>query len=343
MLSLLGNLFSSYMNWQSQNSTNRTNQQLAQQANDWSIAQWNRENAYNLPVNQVRRLKEAGINPAMMFANGTSSLSAAMSPEVQMSQNRAPQMQNIDPLTMSQVRLANAQADNIEARTQTENESRPAKITNLDEYGKWLMSARGAQDADVYYKYALQGESLQRANNLFQQYTQSAQKFVHELEMLKMEEHISKETAETLIETSKATLDNMREQTKFLKSHRSLLNRQREHIGFMEKNATDILYLDKREFEWQVTREMEELFQGNHKLTLLSKHYDDLNSHYLRRDWMNFGIGVLNAALRIYPSPKGATMDLAPVQRPDGSFDWKPKGATLKGAADKFNWSGRKK
>lgn len=46
-------------------------EQLAK-TNQWSLDQWNRENEYNLPINQASRLLQAGINPALaMQGNGS--------------------------------------------------------------------------------------------------------------------------------------------------------------------------------------------------------------------------------------------------------------------------------
>ena len=38
-------------------------EKMATQQNDWNLAQWNRENEYNSPVNQMARYEAAGINP----------------------------------------------------------------------------------------------------------------------------------------------------------------------------------------------------------------------------------------------------------------------------------------
>lgn len=64
-----------------ENEKNRQyNLQLAKQQNQWNIEQWNRENAYNDPSAQMSRLKEAGLNPDLMYENGASGLMSASSP-----------------------------------------------------------------------------------------------------------------------------------------------------------------------------------------------------------------------------------------------------------------------
>ena len=45
---------------------NRANAQLAKENRDFALDMWNRENEYNLPINQVKRYRDAGFNPALM-------------------------------------------------------------------------------------------------------------------------------------------------------------------------------------------------------------------------------------------------------------------------------------
>lgn len=52
--------------------TNKANRELAQYQNDWNLAQWNRQNAYNTPAEQRKRYEEAGINPYFALGNMSS-------------------------------------------------------------------------------------------------------------------------------------------------------------------------------------------------------------------------------------------------------------------------------
>lgn len=74
--SLLGGLFSS----SGQKSANDTNMQIAQAQNQWNIEQWNRENEYNTPAAQVQRLKDAGLNPNLIYGNSSAGAVSASSP-----------------------------------------------------------------------------------------------------------------------------------------------------------------------------------------------------------------------------------------------------------------------
>ena len=50
---------------------NRARKRESQRQREWSESMWNRQNAYNTPAMQIKRLKEAGLNPALMYGQGT--------------------------------------------------------------------------------------------------------------------------------------------------------------------------------------------------------------------------------------------------------------------------------
>ena len=92
--SALGNV----LGFSSASSANKTNLQIARENNQaqrelfheqmaYNTDMWNKQNQYNLPVNQVQRLLAAGINPAAVYGNGTMSeagqLTAPSAPNLQ--------------------------------------------------------------------------------------------------------------------------------------------------------------------------------------------------------------------------------------------------------------------
>lgn len=95
-----------------QNQNNKLTRELAQQQNQWNIEQWNRENEYNLPSNQLQRFVDAGLNPNLIY--GKDSV-AATSPQMVSGYDSqvAPKME-FNPQTLlyaSDARLKNSQAD----------------------------------------------------------------------------------------------------------------------------------------------------------------------------------------------------------------------------------------
>lgn len=100
-----------------ENQKNRDfNERMVNQANMWNLAQWNRQNEYNLPANEIVRLKQAGINPALYYSKGGMSLSGSVAPSPVASSSGG-----ISPVPFVSAKLDNmmalAQIDNIKADT----------------------------------------------------------------------------------------------------------------------------------------------------------------------------------------------------------------------------------
>lgn len=84
--SMLGGLFGSVgsakaakYQLQATRETNQMNYQIAQENNAFNQRMWEKQNAYNSPVEQRRRLEQAGLNPNLMM-NGGSAGTAETSP-----------------------------------------------------------------------------------------------------------------------------------------------------------------------------------------------------------------------------------------------------------------------
>lgn len=76
--SLLGGLFgaggsakAAKYQLQAARETNRMNYQIAQENNAFNQRMWEKQNAYNSPVEQRRRLEQAGLNPNLMMNGGS--------------------------------------------------------------------------------------------------------------------------------------------------------------------------------------------------------------------------------------------------------------------------------
>lgn len=74
--SLIGGLF----NNKSQSDTNKANMELAKYQNDFNLDMWNRNNEYNTPQAQMARYQAAGLNPNLIYGNGSSSTGNSSSP-----------------------------------------------------------------------------------------------------------------------------------------------------------------------------------------------------------------------------------------------------------------------
>lgn len=86
-----GSLLSSIFNLFSQKSANDTNKELAKYNWEQQIAMWERNNEYNTPENQMKRLMAAGLNPNLMYGQGNTGNSTSVP---------TPQLPHVDPYRM---------------------------------------------------------------------------------------------------------------------------------------------------------------------------------------------------------------------------------------------------
>lgn len=82
-------LLGSGLNYGSVQSTNAANKELAKYQYDLNLEMWNKQNEYNSPAKQMERLKAAGLNPNLVYGNG----SVVGNTSGQMPKYEAPQLQ----------------------------------------------------------------------------------------------------------------------------------------------------------------------------------------------------------------------------------------------------------
>lgn len=142
LLPIAGDVLGSVAGTIQADKNNKAMMQLAQYNWDQSIAQWNRENDYNKPINQMSRLREGGLNPNLVYGNGADTR-AASSPSPQMPKLSA--YTNFGDFGMSQasqslrdtqrVEKEQAVADSqIEANKASANNQNAQALNHLDEH-----------------------------------------------------------------------------------------------------------------------------------------------------------------------------------------------------------------
>lgn len=88
----VGSLLGSGINAIAQNRANRQNLKLAQYQNAWqslendkafknNVLMWNMQNAYNSPTAQMSRLRQAGLNPNLVYGSGVTGNNAGSAPQ----------------------------------------------------------------------------------------------------------------------------------------------------------------------------------------------------------------------------------------------------------------------
>lgn len=176
-LGLFGTLTAARMNYLANQQNNQSNQDIAQQTNQanidlagkentWKLEQWVRENAYNTPMAQMQRLRQAGLNPSLMYGSGTGIMNeAAQSPDFSSAVGSlaTPRMMPTDfsflsslgdtlnnsvqsaaqtALTRSEARLNNANAAVVEQTTE-------GKVENLTRQNELLQSKVDQTNAEI--------------------------------------------------------------------------------------------------------------------------------------------------------------------------------------------------
>lgn len=79
---LIGNNQTNKANIRLQREQQAFNAQQAKQANEWNMQQWQRENEYNAPAQQMARLEAAGLNPNLMYGQGNTGTASKLTAEV---------------------------------------------------------------------------------------------------------------------------------------------------------------------------------------------------------------------------------------------------------------------
>lgn len=183
-------------NKKAQERQNRYNKEAAELEYQRNIEQWQRENEYNLPANQMARLLEAGINPVLAYG-GSASSQAASSPQYN-----------------------SPQADYSNVTMQGITESLPNLFGVISQYQKLQMNAQQLelqklrvqeeQERSPFYKIAALIENNLRGNKYEQEelkkWILSISKNIKLNDEVKsdIETEIAKDTKDSVIERIKA-------------------------------------------------------------------------------------------------------------------------------------------
>lgn len=176
-LNLFGNLFTNSQNRQSIEQTNRLNMQMQQYQNAWNERMWHMNNEYNTPANQIKRLKEAGLNPDLMYGNPSQGTSSAPAQGTTPSHAEAFQslgfgdmFSNAQQLMMqkkandAQIKLMNSQAEQMDVDTQLKKKdlgTYDKRTAQMEELNKAIISNYEAQTNSILEKYPHEIDEIQ--------------------------------------------------------------------------------------------------------------------------------------------------------------------------------------
>lgn len=153
-LGTIGNYIQNRENMDFQEKQNRKSFEeevaLMDRSHNYAVEDWNRNNQYNSPEQQMRRLVEAGLNPSLVYGKGADATAAPIRGGSSPSVNRAAPQSKMD-YSSEIMRMFNAalmplqinlQQQALEtARVQTELEKAKVSNTkNLTAQGEWLLN-----------------------------------------------------------------------------------------------------------------------------------------------------------------------------------------------------------
>lgn len=207
---LVAGAASSVINGVSTGLTNAKNMKLAKYAYAKELEMWNRQNEYNLPKNQMMRLAQAGLNPNLVYGNGsvvgntTSDYPKFHAPNLQRYQNSeimetAQAYQNLQ-MQKAQINLLNKQANKTQTETDKleagrsywqDNERLNNDMKNLSYETMGYTNEEAKQNARTIGQLNdLRVEQLKRQNNL----TDEQAKYLKQMAYLKAKEVVIKAT-----------------------------------------------------------------------------------------------------------------------------------------------------
>lgn len=194
-----------------ENAANRQyNLWLAKEQNQWNVEQWNRQNEYDSPAAQLQRLREAGLNPDLIYGGGISNTSTSSpqmtggSPATPMDWSALSGKRTIGDAvqTALQNQLTRAQIDNINADTK-KKDGETSILSDEKEFKRALLQGQlDAQNVriqldkssiDVNRQNVVESQS--RVNEMNQAIAESdarIQKMRHDVDMDKLNYAINK-------------------------------------------------------------------------------------------------------------------------------------------------------
>ena len=108
-------------------SQNSANASMDRETRQWQESMWHKNNEYNTPLNQRKRLEEAGINPALAFQNGNTGVASSAPNAI----NHTPVDYSALGAGLSQAGAMVLQAQNVEAQNELlKSQSEAQRIEN---------------------------------------------------------------------------------------------------------------------------------------------------------------------------------------------------------------------
>lgn len=152
---------------------------------EWLEKMWHMSNEWNLPANQVNRMREAGLNPKLMYGTGSSGGGTTSPPaSYQKPEYGLPDLLGLIT-SVKDIKIKENQADYIEAQTESEKVNRALIVA------KEVLTTKQYEDltAEIMGKDAYTGDGKQETNR-YQRIKAESQKAVQDAEIRKLEKEL---------------------------------------------------------------------------------------------------------------------------------------------------------
>lgn len=156
---LVSGILSGNKNIKAIEAANKANKELADYQYGLNLDMWNRQNEYNSPVQQIQRLKEAGLNPNLMYSQGDVG-NAGSAPSYD-----APNMQSYTGLQdfgvgrasqelmqglMGYAQIKKTEAETANIRQNTQNLEVQKQLNELNVIQQGYMNSKSKVEADIW-------------------------------------------------------------------------------------------------------------------------------------------------------------------------------------------------
>lgn len=202
------------------NETNEANERLQHQQNQHNLEMWRLNNEYNSPVQQMERLKRAGLNPDMMYSQGQGNAVGNSSSPAQ-TQSPFPHMpQSFDPKLSAEI--SNLMADTYKKKMEGIGQDKQNEIvekTGLQQAMANLQYTQASIDNMVQHTSNLHTEQdklkeeIENYKKAREQMDASIAKTLQETQNLKAEEATEQQALQLLIaQTEGQRLNNAQQE-----------------------------------------------------------------------------------------------------------------------------------
>lgn len=208
------------INYFSQQSANEANMQLAREQRDFYLEQWKRENAYNDPSAQMARLQRAGLNPSLMYGEGSAGMPASASmADVEAARVSASQ---VDPYLLAQI--ANINADTRNKDINSDKQSSDIKVNEglikVNEsvvlYNKALTSMTKAQQDNIVAHTEALATTVSLQNSEIAKNFASIEKMKTDVYQRSVELALKSKEVDSIVDKYAAEASMTREQLKYV-------------------------------------------------------------------------------------------------------------------------------